>query len=513
MIFTPSTFLDQYCAAPSNGEGGRFSCGGCHHRDGGCHHRDLQSSAANAPVEDGGIAAVPSSQGQGVGSPVIIATTVAFIACTLFVVFRNRGYHSHKLNQNDNERRRDEGKCANEKKRGGIQSRYVAPKFLFLLLSPRSILPFANLYTNERIAVTFFAASMCAWIAVGSVSAGHTIYVPVPMIGYFRIDLAIAIIVVEMPLLCWLMLLRKRKLFQFAVMTFLLFGLPMLPDFVRPLVYLVPLQSGQYGSKVETHKSVGFSREEANTLLHDVVWQHRDKWTHISESLALGYFKFGVSLAFDAKTRFRDKLNGYTFKYGRRLTTERMKRESDYKLYFPQDGRHVQRILYNGMARKLRLVYARTLNVTPEDVVFGNEIRKAGISQRELGQPSIGITLPNLLFHWIVNPHVDYVFENRITTATIPCQKSGEVIAVMIPLAAPPGSGLAYWTNDNGGSFTRHDIYYEVGNTYVFNATGRSPILHDIRPWPYREWGRGSARIVVQSNGVQCDDGKWYFYH
>jgi hypothetical protein len=73
----------------------------------------------------------------------------------------------------------------------------------------------------------------------------------------------------------------------------------------------------------------------------------------------------------------------------------------------------------------------------------------------------------------------------------------------LIPLTAPKGAGLRLW-NPN-----QTEIFYQLGKAYSFNAR----LFHAIRPFPYMEWQRSSARITVQAFGVQCDDKKWYVYH
>jgi len=350
----------------------------------------------------------------------------------------------------------------------------------------------------------FYASSsvLALWIIVGAVSAARSYWVPVPFFGYCRVDLAIAIITaLELPLAYLIAKLIRLRRQQYAVVLFLLFALPALPDFIRPVItrgrHLTPYAGG---SVIHTHENIGFTPNEAVELTR-MVWKYSDMWTHISDAQGLAYFNFGSSINFDWYGRAK---KGYTVAFGRELTAERMKCESEFRLNFPQDWKRVQLTLQENIASTLRPILAKSLHVNAEDVIFGNEIERS-----HLGQPGIGIFLPNLLWHWIINPHFDGTYANRIPRH-IACAKSDQVTTFIIPIAAPAGAGLRYWTREGDGSIVMKDVLYRVGNVYTFLA---SSTLHAIRPFPYREWRRGSTRINLQAFGVQCDDSKWYIYH
>ena len=350
-----------------------------------------------------------------------------------------------------------------------------------------------------------FSSALVLWIAIGVVSAAHSLWMPVPLFGYCRIDLAITIVTaLELPIAYLTAKLSHLRRHQYLGVMFLLFGLPALPDFIRPVInqqrHLLPYSS--YG-KVATHEKIGFTRNEALELT-SIIWKYSDMWTHISDAQGLAYFNFGSSINFDRYGYSTAQSPGYSFKFGRELTAGRRKHESDFRLKYSEDWKHVQLTIQEQIAPTLRPILAKSLDVDTDDVVFGNEIENS-----ILGQPGIGILLPNLLWHWIVNPHFDSTYANRIPRK-ITCAKADEVTTFIIPIATPTGAGLRYWTKDRDGSVVRNEVFYKVGNVYTFPATRT---LHTIRPFPYREWRRGSARINVQAFGVQCDDGKWYIYH
>ena len=349
------------------------------------------------------------------------------------------------------------------------------------------------------------------WIYSSIVIASSNTWVATPFIGFCRWDVAAMFLAAQVTCIIYI----KLKWVRFAVVIFLLIGLPNLPEYYRPMIYMRPLASITKHSKLISGNKVavyntGFSQEDAAALV-DMTMKYKDRWTHIDRAQALAYFNFGSSINFDRNNqkqimKYRGKV--YTLRYGFKPTNEVLQHESSFRLFYKHDMAEVQSILQVELAPKLRLVLANTLGIDIDQVVFGSEIG-GGYEKSHLGMPAIGIILPHVLWHWIQNPHKDGIYENRIPKDIIPCEKADKVTTFLIPLTAP-NSGLRYWTKEIDGKLSTNEVNYKVGNVYTFDA---SDTLHAIGPWPYLEWKRSQYRINIQAFGVQCDDFKWYIYH
>lgn len=367
----------------------------------------------------------------------------------------------------------------------------------------------------ESYVTTVLVLASVLWIYSSIVVASSNTWVAVPFIGFCRWDVAAVFLTAQVT--CIYMTWRRSKWIWFTAIILLLLGLPHLPENYRPVIFLRPLATmiEHYhletisGSEVSTHNT-GFSQEDAAALV-DMTMKYKDRWTHVDMAQALAYFIFGSSINFDRKRKqimkYREK--GYTLLYGVRPTNEVLQHESSFRLFYQHDMEDIQSILQVELAPKLRQVLANTLGVDNDQVVFGNEIG-GGYEKSHLGMAAIGVILPHVLWHWIQNPHIDGVYENRIPKGMIPCENADKVTTLLIPLTAPKGSGLRYWTKEIDGNVVTNEVNYKVGNVYTFAA---SDTLHAIGPWPYFEWKRSQYRINIQAFGVQCDDLKWYIYH
>jgi len=117
-----------------------------------------------------------------------------------------------------------------------------------------------------------------------------------------------------------------------------------------------------------------------------------------------------------------------------------------------------------------------------------------------LGTPAVTVVLPNVLWHWIANPHTDHVyadaFERKTAHQKLDCQRTANAgfKSFLLPLTLPEGTGLLYW-EPNG---TRCEVLYEMGKVYTFDVS----CVHAIRPLSYHDCNRKNIRITVQAFGV-----------
>ena len=152
-----------------------------------------------------------------------------------------------------------------------------------------------------------------------------------------------------------------------------------------------------------------------------------------------------------------------------------------------------------GLKKMFQRAYSKVLNTTAENVVFPGGT---------VGFPLIQIFLPNFLWQFISNPHVDYgevpdqEDNHHDSDIRARCNTSA-MRSIIIPLTAPGGgAGLNYWTSLDH----RHEVNYEIGSAYMFPTT----LVHAIRPFPYREYTRtDNVRITIQAFAAECNDGSW----
>lgn len=246
----------------------------------------------------------------------------------------------------------------------------------------------------------------------------------------------------------------------------------------------------------------GLTREQTHRLAA-MVYQHRMNWTHATTSQSLAYMQLGASINFDEKSRTPIPFYSFYHGFGFQMTEERAAREGQYRLHFPEVIQDTQDILRREVLPVVRPVYARALHTTADKIIFGDDFVPG------LGLPSMGIMMPNVVWHWLMNPHVDrkYVTGFRKLTGSLGknCTENPEVQAFIMPVTVPDGAGLRYWRSTE----ETVDILYEIGKLYNFDAS----TVHAILPLPYKEWRRREIRIVLQAFAVGCDDGRWIMFH
>lgn len=334
-------------------------------------------------------------------------------------------------------------------------------------------------------------------------------WVPLPGIGYLRWDVALLGGLLELWILYRAVCCQQYWAIAFFLVLFLL--VPHLPD-SWPRYCMRPPELFQYidtedGSNFNVNNDGiavldgGLTRAQSYELAN-WVYQHSVNWTHASLSYALAYCQYGATLNFDRKEE--DQVPWYSLRhgFGHTMTYERAARESRYRLHFPDHIAETQAQLRERVLPIVRPIYARAVNVSEEQIVFGDDYLQG------LGLPSVGIMLPNIVWHWILNPHLDKLYGRRFDEMTRDVSDvcSGtQVQAFIMPLTVPYGAGLRQWNDP----YHSTDVYYELGKIYNFNAK----TVHAIRPLPYKEWRRNDIRMILQAFAIPCDDGRWIFFH
>lgn len=421
--------------------------------------------------------------------------------------------------------------------------------FIDRLLSPPS---------TKTVLVSYFAAWTILLIrsyASGITAAGNETWYPVPLLGYIRSELALVFFivgsvpffalalgwtlvgVVSLPVLAifgitqlvmpgpmpvpphgyhscgalvtFLFVLAQPfwEKPQAAVVVFLAISLvmPHVPEAIIPLFSSIPVEDIHYAVinyRPDILEDVGAAALESRPLL-DFVWENRNDWVKVSHGRGLGYFVFGKNFHHDLDVPPGDV---YSLRQGFRMTSYReMWGESDYRLYFPEKRREVSEKFRDEFGSSLANIYARVLDVDPQNIVLGDTGALA--EEERMGFPAVKIVFPSLFWHWFNNPHTDnYLYQMDEIDGNV-CDRDRQR-TFLIPLTEPPGAGLYYWFK-NG---TRVDVDYKVGNVYSFEVS----VLHAIRPFPYFEWSRqGSmkdARVTIQGFGIPCGD-YWYITH
>lgn len=415
------------------------------------------------------------------------------------------------------------------------------------------------------------------WVSRGAFEACATYWIPVPFFGFFRYDIAILVgLFLQGPLLYVLtnafIQHRSRTLTKCpssgrwkvqlaAVIAIIWMVLPHLPSSIRPLYYVKhpkifvgtlpnPFPETSDPSSILSVRE-GLSKKQTKQILA-LAWRHRDDWTHASASQSLGYLQWGASINIDRAYK-RPQGHIYNPELGFLVSKRRLKRESSFRLRFQKYVQYVQDAQIRAKVLPIVApVYARLLNISDDErdekLWFGDQVplpkTKFRKKDNPLGLPSVGIVLPNVLWHWMINPHRDRLYWQALvlrlkllqqeatelaeerqkmkqqqqndgfqvtnealdseSSSPFECSNDPKVHAMIMPLSIPPGAGLRYWTSVEN----YHDVEYEVGKVYSFDSS----VLHAILPLQYNELDR-SPRLILQTFAAECDDGRWVLFH
>jgi hypothetical protein len=351
--------------------------------------------------------------------------------------------------------------------------------------------------------------ALAAWIGVRTVAASGQTWVPVPLIGYVREDVAVGLLAAGA--VVWWILSKLPTLLQVTLVALVL-GAPLVAE--PPRVYLreppdaeTLRRSKSFGSTSPVQVLPGLSKDDSARIAA-AAWEERRVWTKFSMSMFIGYFGFGGSLNFDAADD-PSELPAWSLGSG---FSSRLAYESAWAWRIEGDEPIMSKEraeLLDAIARlpwyteKLRSVISAALGVPPSNVVFGGE---GPLADQSLTHPCVQIMLPSIFWHLVCNPHVDTLYFVPEIDGE-PCDKKS-LRTFLLPLTNAAGAGLISWTYDKKTrQVVEHTAHYEVGNLYSFNAA----VAHAIKPFPYFElWT--TPRMTIQAFGTKCGD-TWYIYH
>jgi len=365
--------------------------------------------------------------------------------------------------------------------------------------------------TTTTVASLLFVVILAIlWMYWHRLEASAEVWIPLPLFGYLRQDVAVAgFVCIQLPMMVGLVHgCLGNKLSKWHWMLVICFWsililTPYLPDRLRPLVYTRPPSLFLKYLDVNPNATVtehvtGLSNEiSARMVAHTLA--HAPDWTHVTKALCLGYFQYGPSHNFDRKYRYtKSGSSGLwdLFVYGFQMNNPaRQARESNHRLRHPHVAAPLLPVLYKHVLEPLRDVYKNTLNATT--IVYGNELTDG------LGVPAVTIMLPNFVWQWLANVHTDAgyatVFQEKASHSD--CVAVDQPVrTLLIPLTVPPGAGLRYWTSP-----VWQQVDYQLGHVYTFDAT----LIHAIRPLR----NHAITRMTIQAFGTECTDGRWIVYH
>ena len=352
---------------------------------------------------------------------------------------------------------------------------------------------------------------MAVWIASRTCAVGGLLWLPVPLVGFLRADLAILALAAEAAIATLLCALHPNLpvVMLLAGAATLRFALP------HPAVRYNPNGRGAvhgglvHDGKYETLKAwPGALSEGACDKLLAGVLAHHAEWTKCARQ-PVPYYSLGLSSNFasaDESTPAWWSLSvGFAAAEGH---------EGQFVLGSRgRFHRERTRALLNAAAwlnEPLRAALATALDVPLGRITFGGEGAIA-----HLPHPAVQVYLPNIAWSVAINPHTDALIFSRMLTRVgqTVCDDSTRA-AFLLPLSTPPpGSGLLYWNmlDANGTASSvplEHEQDYTRGTLYSWPLT----LMHALRAWPYIEWDTSALRVTIQAFGVRCGDD-WYFYH
>eukprot|EP00746_Dinoflagellata_sp_MGD_P141216 gnl/MRDRNA2_/MRDRNA2_74362_c0_seq1.p1 gnl/MRDRNA2_/MRDRNA2_74362_c0~~gnl/MRDRNA2_/MRDRNA2_74362_c0_seq1.p1 ORF type:complete len:364 (-),score=41.58 gnl/MRDRNA2_/MRDRNA2_74362_c0_seq1:33-1124(-) len=350
------------------------------------------------------------------------------------------------------------------------------------------------------------------WVAVRSISACGLLFIPVPLLGYLRADVAVPILMLS-SLIAWVIFGSRFKIIRLLGSCLLFFGV-FYSKFTEPQQFFLQGTIESKGlQKIDITVTEDPGALDAGTCdaMIQAAWDHRSLWVKYGESAALAYLGFGRSINFD-RNQFKKRLPWWTFYYGFR---DMLGHNGDFILndeFEQKELRSKIKLAFSSLpwfSNALRKSLARALEVDESHIILGGEP-----TAEDLSHPNVQIYLPSLAWHSIVNIHNDMYVAWPFKKGRKGEARKGKQCdrstfrSFLWPLNTPPGAGLLWWTVNETGIATEHESLYEKGNLYTFHAA----LPHSIRPWPYREWAAHEPRMTVQAFGILCGDD-WYVYH
>ena len=98
------------------------------------------------------------------------------------------------------------------------------------------------------------------------------------------------------------------------------------------------------------------------------------------------------------------------------------------------------------------------------------------------------------------------MFESKFVQTQCTQNPSLQVTFLPLTFFGSVCGSLRYW--DEKGNY--HDLPYEIGKMYILEDS-TTPFA--LVPSQYEESSRMQVPVFIQSYAVQCEDGRWVFFH
>ena len=300
----------------------------------------------------------------------------------------------------------------------------------------------------------------CAiWVVSRTCAAGGLLHVHVPLLGYFRIDLAMVLLAGQGLVVVGLRQLHRRLPLLLVVSLALISRAALPHPAVRYSTRNSPARDASleiaadseyndwYYGAFEAFRTQGvsstpaaLSARECERIFSHVLDHHAD-WTHANVLAPLPYFSFGLNSNHVAARSSAPAWWSADFGFSAAEGNEGAFALSDRPAYmvYRERARSVMRDAA-WLNEPIRSAFARHLGVSTSQIVFGGE----GVISH-LYNPAVQIYLPNLAFALIFNPHKDEQIYLQEADG-VPCDDASRT-ALLLPLHAPPGAGLHYWNH------------------------------------------------------------------
>ena len=295
----------------------------------------------------------------------------------------------------------------------------------------------------------------CAiWVASRTCAAGGLLHMHVPLLGYFRADLAVVLLAIQgLVVIGFRQLHRRLPLFLFISLA--LFSRTALPhpavryftrdslawDAASEIASADSVSGGAFRMQGVSSTPEALSARECEQI-HAHVLKHHADWTHANVPAPIPYFSFGLNSNHVAARSSVPTWWSVDFGFSAAEGNEGAFALSDRPAYMAH-RKHVHSVMRDAawLKEPIRSAFALHLSVSTSQIVFGGE----GIISH-LNNPAVHIYLPNLAFALIFNPHIDNkVFNSKLREAdSVPCDDASRT-ALLLPLHTPPGAGLLYW--------------------------------------------------------------------
>jgi hypothetical protein len=348
---------------------------------------------------------------------------------------------------------------------------------------------------------------------------GGALWLYVPLLGFFRCDVALCALLAELVVALAARELVRRAPRWLAVGSLLAtVGLVRIAGVPRLVVRGPFTVDAAAGDDWDARVAESVDPLVPATLCDEIalaVWARRDLWTHITFALALPNFVFGQTLNFDG-SRSGDSAPWWSLELGLRgwgghETARALDSDESTLARRTETTRALQALPQ--LRSLLRSGIASHLGVAEQSITFGREGWLQGLPVP--GYPAIQIWLPCALWKSVLNVHTDLGValraERALRAAGFPHCDPSSAKTFIIPLTTPPGAGLLWYREGPDGEPVEHQQQYRKGYLYAFPAV----LPHSIRPFTFDDWSL-EKRITVQTFAMRCSNSSsvtWAVFH